>query len=98
MQKPIVLEVVPLGSGSEYRLSGRGFKLYPLTEMADELRGCNVERTIYVMLDYHVSLADFLGCVPPKLQAQLVRYFIRTESSLVEVSIVSYDAKIPKKE
>lgn len=95
-KSPIILEVVSLGGSSQYKLNGRLFKLYPLTEMANELGGCKVERTVDVILDYHVPLSDFLGSVPSKLQAESVRYFIRTETSLVEISIVSYDAKLPQ--
>jgi hypothetical protein len=76
--------VLPSGNGSRYRLNGTLFKLYPLSEMANGLRGCKVERTVDVILDYHVSLADFLGSVPPKLQGESIRYFIRTETSLVD--------------
>lgn len=94
-KRPITLEVLPAGSGSQYRLNGTLFKPYPLTEMAKELNGCEVERTVDVIMDYHVSLADFLGSVPSKLQAASVRYYIRTETSLVEISVVSYDAKVP---
>ena len=93
---PIVLEVIPSSTGPEYRLSGKAFKLYPLTEMSNELHTCKAERAVYIMLDYHVSLGDFLGSMPPKLQAESVCYFIRTQSSLVEISIVSYDAKVPE--
>jgi hypothetical protein len=94
-KRPIVLQVLPSASGAEYRLDGRSFSHYPLDEMGTDLRGCTVERTVSVILDYRVSLADLLGSVPSKLQAESVRYFIRTESSLVEISIVSSDARVP---
>jgi hypothetical protein len=94
-KRPIILELVPSGKDLEYRLDGKSFDLYPLTPIADELSGCKVERTIFVIVDHHLSAGDLISAVPSKLQADSVRYFVRTDLSLVEVKIVSYDAKIP---
>jgi hypothetical protein len=94
-KNPVVLEVRASATGALYRLDGQSFSNYPLDEMGADLRGCKVARTVSVILDYRVSLADLLGSVPSKLQAESVRYFIRTESGLVEISIVSWDARVP---
>jgi hypothetical protein len=99
-KSPVVLHVVASATGPLYRLDGKSFSHYPLDEMSTDLRGCKVERTVSVILDYRVSLADLLGSVPSKLQAESVRYFIQTppaagRRALVEVSIVSWDARIP---
>jgi hypothetical protein len=75
---PVVLEVIPGGKhGTEYRLDGKIYEPYPLTELANQVFLCTVERPLHVVIDSRVPAGEILGSVPSKLQASNVRYFIR---------------------
>jgi hypothetical protein len=94
-KQPIVLEVLPSPTGAVFKLQGKTTVAYPLTEMANELNGCSVERPIHVVVDSRLPVRYLLGGVPSKLEAKSVRYFVRTSLSVVEIAIISDDAKIP---
>jgi hypothetical protein len=75
---PVVLEVLPGGKyGPEYRLEGKLFDGYPLTQVANQVYLCTDQRPLHVIVDSRVPAGEILGSAPSKLQANNIRYFIR---------------------